>query len=46
MTNFLERVSFKVQLCIKGTYFDDYYFYYFFLQRIYLKSQVKGETPF
>jgi hypothetical protein len=29
MTNFLERVSFKVQLCIKGTYFDDYFYFFF-----------------
>jgi hypothetical protein len=27
MTIFLERVSFEVQLCIKGTYFDGYYYY-------------------
>jgi hypothetical protein len=29
MTIFLERVSFEVQLCIKCTYFEDYYYYYF-----------------
>jgi hypothetical protein len=38
-------VSFEVQLCIKGTYFDGYYYYYIiliiFLQRIFLKFQVK-----
>jgi hypothetical protein len=31
MTIFLERVSFEVQLCINGTYFDfDYYYYYYY----------------
>jgi hypothetical protein len=30
MTIFLERMSFEVQLCIKGTYFDDYYYFYYF----------------
>jgi hypothetical protein len=34
----LERVNSKVQLFIKSTYFDDYY--YFFLKD-FLKSQVK-----
>jgi hypothetical protein len=46
MTNFLERVSFKVQLCIKGTYFDDYFFIIFFSKgfTLNLKLRLLGVT--